>query len=450
MVMLTTVPKLANAAALLALAGSLAACGSSAGGALSSSAQSSAASGSSAPASGTTSSSSPSSMAGRNADWAVPGYAVGEIPPVPGIVLPDLSLLSASQGAFDMDVARDSIGDVPGITVAPARCDGTGVVTSAGTVLYGDGSGVGATDDGGTVVNYGDGSGVVSTDDATITNYGDGSGTYSGANGIVITNYGDGSGTYSSDDLVVTTYGDGSGTSSDRRTGEVLTLYGDGSGVWSAGPDAAAGPAAAPGPAPTPGVTAVPAPSGDGATTITNYGDGSGVYSDARLAIVNYGEGEALVTGPAGVRTVQADPLPPAPRVGTFPPIDAIAPVESCGTTITLKDGVLFDFGEATVRPDAAAILTGLAGVLQELDVPEAHVYGHTDSISDEDFNQKLSEARAAAVVEALQTRGVTARLDAEGFGETRPVAPNENSDGSDNPAGRSLNRRVEIFIPAF
>lgn len=415
MVMLTTVPKLANAAALLALAGSLAACGSSAGGAPSSSAQSSAASGSLAPASGTTPSSSPSSMAGRNADWAVPGYAVGEIPPVPGIVLPDLSLLSASQGAFDMDVARDSIGDVPGITVAPARCDGTGVVTSAGTVLYGDGSGVGTTDDGGAVVNYGDGSGVVSTDDATITNY-----------------------------------GDGSGTSSDRRTGEVLTLYGDGSGVWSAGPDAAAGPAAAPGPAPTPGVTAVPAPSGDGATTITNYGDGSGVYSDARLTIVNYGEGEALVTGPAGVRTVQADPLPPAPRVGTFPPIDAIAPVESCGTTITLKDGVLFDFGEATVRPDAAAILTGLAGVLQELDVPEAHVYGHTDSISDEDFNQKLSEARAAAVVEALQTRGVTARLDAEGFGETRPVAPNENSDGSDNPAGRSLNRRVEIFIPAF
>ena len=45
---------------------------------------------------------------------------------------------------------------------------------------------------------------------------------------------------------------------------------------------------------------------------------------------------------------------------------------------------------------------------------------------------------------------GVSAMLDATGYGESKPVAPNENADGSDNPAGRALNRRVEIFIPAF
>ena len=61
-----------------------------------------------------------------------------------------------------------------------------------------------------------------------------------------------------------------------------------------------------------------------------------------------------------------------------------------------------------------------------------------------------LSEQRAQAVVEALKANGVSTSLDATGFGETRPVAPNENSDGSDNPAGRQLNRRVEIFIPVF
>jgi len=45
---------------------------------------------------------------------------------------------------------------------------------------------------------------------------------------------------------------------------------------------------------------------------------------------------------------------------------------------------------------------------------------------------------------------GVRPPRDAPGSGESKPVAPNENADGSDNPSGRALNRRVEIFIPAF
>ena len=49
-----------------------------------------------------------------------------------------------------------------------------------------------------------------------------------------------------------------------------------------------------------------------------------------------------------------------------------------------------------------------------------------------------------------LKKDGVTTTMNATGYGESKPVAPNENADGSDNPAGRALNRRVEIFIPAF
>ncbi|RAX22738.1 MULTISPECIES: OmpA family protein [unclassified Actinomyces] len=60
------------------------------------------------------------------------------------------------------------------------------------------------------------------------------------------------------------------------------------------------------------------------------------------------------------------------------------------------------------------------------------------------------AEQRAQAVLDALEQDGVAALLEAEGFGETRPVAPNENEDGLDNPAGRQLNRRVEIYVPAF
>lgn len=71
---------------------------------------------------------------------------------------------------------------------------------------------------------------------------------------------------------------------------------------------------------------------------------------------------------------------------------------------------------------------------------------GHTDSIASASYNMQLSEQRAAAVGEAIYIRGVRATITATGYGETRPVAPNQVK-GVDNPAGRQLNRRVEIFV---
>ena len=181
--------------------------------------------------------------------------------------------------------------------------------------------------------------------------------------------------------------------------------------------------------------------------SIVNYGDGGGTYSDSTgLTIVNYGDGTAIVNG----TEIQADRVPPTGKVGSFPAVDSLKPVESCGTLITLEDGVLFDFGKSDIRPDAAQTLSKLASVLNDAKVPAAHIYGHTDSVSDEAFNQKLSEDRANAVSNQLKQNGVSATLDATGYGESKPVAPNENPDGTDNPAGRALNRRVEIFIPAF
>ena len=70
--------------------------------------------------------------------------------------------------------------------------------------------------------------------------------------------------------------------------------------------------------------------------------------------------------------------------------------------------------------------------------------------MADDAYNQTLSEQRAKAVTEALTSNGVTASIESVGYGETGPVAPNENPDGSDNPGGRRLNRRVEVFVPAF
>lgn len=74
-------------------------------------------------------------------------------------------------------------------------------------------------------------------------------------------------------------------------------------------------------------------------------------------------------------------------------------------------------------------------------------VTGYTDNIGTADYNQNLSEQRAQAVVDALQpqTSNSPVTYEAVGDGEADPVAPNQNRDGTDNPAGRQQNRRVTV-----
>ncbi|PHP53073.1 OmpA family protein [Actinomyces ruminis] len=351
---------------------------------------------------------------------AVPGYQVGEIPPVPLFALPDLGLLTASTGSLTPDLTTD-LTSRPGITVTAARCDEAGILNGGLTVVGADGSVV-TSDGDSSVVNDGEGAAVYDDGNVSIVNNGDGSGTYDDGTTSIVVN-GDGSGTYTDATLSVVVGGDGAGTYENSATGESIVIGGDGTGVYSTQ-----------------------------TVSITNDGDGSGTYSDAEtgLSIINDGAGSATVSLEDRSVVVDAEPLTPVGSLGSFPSIDAAQPVESCGTVITLEDGILFDFGSAEIRAEAADTLQELAELLNEAEVPTAYVYGHTDSISDEDFNQTLSEQRAQAVLDTLVADGVTAQLQAEGFGETRPVAPNENEDGSDNPAGRQLNRRVEIYVPAF
>ncbi len=199
-----------------------------------------------------------------------------------------------------------------------------------------------------------------------------------------------------------------------------------------------------------PGVTVSPARCDAGGKVVSGagsamlYGDGSGNYAAPGLSIQNYGDGTAKVNG----TTVKAAKLPAVARLGSFPPIAALAPVASCGTTITFQDGVLFDFDRADIRADAEKTIAAVAQVLIAQKVANAEISGHTDAIGDEADNQDLSERRARSVVAALQHAGAKTAMDPVGYGETRPVAPNE-IDGQDDPAGRQLNRRVEIFIPA-
>jgi outer membrane protein OmpA-like peptidoglycan-associated protein len=102
--------------------------------------------------------------------------------------------------------------------------------------------------------------------------------------------------------------------------------------------------------------------------------------------------------------------------------------------------GIHFDFGKATIRPDAAALLDQIALSLRTNRLWTLKIVGHTDSIGDPAFNQSLSRNRAEAIKAALVKRGVAeARLAADGAGQTQPKDTNETLEG------RAVNRRVEL-----
>ena len=104
------------------------------------------------------------------------------------------------------------------------------------------------------------------------------------------------------------------------------------------------------------------------------------------------------------------------------------------------REPILFDTGSANIRQPGLATIDRIVVFLANCDEFAFEVGGHTDDVADEAFNLSLSQARASAVVSALNQRGVPFDvLSAKGFGEGQPIAEN----GTEN--GRQLNRRVEF-----
>ncbi len=113
------------------------------------------------------------------------------------------------------------------------------------------------------------------------------------------------------------------------------------------------------------------------------------------------------------------------------------------GIEVTFDSGLLFDFDSSTIKGDARANLNQLATSLANYDDSELMIIGHTDSKGTAEYNQQLSQDRAAAAQGYLASRGVNRTIRTLGRGESEPVASN------DTEAGRSQNRRVEVAIYA-
>jgi outer membrane protein OmpA-like peptidoglycan-associated protein len=111
------------------------------------------------------------------------------------------------------------------------------------------------------------------------------------------------------------------------------------------------------------------------------------------------------------------------------------------GLIVSMSD-VLFDTGRYSLKPGAREKLAKVAGILIAYPGLNIAVGGYTDNVGGDQMNQKLSENRAGAVRDYLVAQGVvTTSISATGFGNTSPVASNDNS------SGRQENRRVELVV---
>lgn len=109
---------------------------------------------------------------------------------------------------------------------------------------------------------------------------------------------------------------------------------------------------------------------------------------------------------------------------------------------VTFESGILFATNSSTLSAASQNSLSNFAASLVNNPDTDVQIYGHTDSSGSDAINNPLSEKRAQAVYNFLQTKGVAgSRMVSQGMGSTQPVADNTTS------AGKAQNRRVEVYI---
>jgi outer membrane protein OmpA-like peptidoglycan-associated protein len=124
--------------------------------------------------------------------------------------------------------------------------------------------------------------------------------------------------------------------------------------------------------------------------------------------------------------------------VKDVPPVDEVV----------VLDNVYYDFDKATLKTASHASLDKLVDMMNAHPDIVIELSAHTDSVGNETYNQRLSEARAQSCVAYLIKKGIDKnRLQAKGYGSTQPIAPNTREDGSDNAEGRQVNRRTEFKV---
>ena len=351
-------------------------------------------------------------------EMLVPGYALGEIPPITAPEMPDLSVKENPNAKITLDMTK-KISAVPGISVTPVKVENSNIVGGDYSMQIGQNGDGQFTDKNRSLQTDGKGAGQYTDENVTIQRNEDGSGQYTNkVTGVTLQVDAQGEGQYLDEKNKISFQigADGTGVYKDENNDTTITI-GKNNSTYT-----------------------------QGNITIENNGDGSGTYNDKDkdLLIKNDGKGKAIITLKGKTTEVEAKPLEKNekfPRLKMVPPVPS---VEANSLLITLDSGILFDVDKYDLHPEAEEVLKNLAIVLKEADIKVFEVDGHTDSDAGDKHNQVLSENRANAVKNFLTSQGITAEITIKGYGKTRPIASN------DTPEGKQKNRRVEIIIPTI
>ena len=351
-------------------------------------------------------------------EMLVPGYALGEIPPITAPEMPDLSVKENPNAKITLDMTK-KISAVPGISVTPVKVENSNIVGGDYSMQIGQNGDGQFTDKNRSVQTDGKGAGQYTDENVTIQRNEDGSGQYTNkVTGVTLQVDAQGEGQYLDEKNKISFQigADGTGVYKDENDDVTITIA-ENSSTYT-----------------------------KGNITVKNNDDGSGTYNDKDkdLLIENDGKGKAIITLKGKSTEVEAKPLEKPekfPKLKMVPPVPSI---EANSLLITLDSGILFDVDKYDVRPEAERALASLATVLKEADVKAFEIDGHTDSDASDEYNQALSEKRANAVKDFLASQGLTSEITIIGYGESRPVASN------DTPEGKQKNRRVEILIPTI
>lgn len=225
-------------------------------------------------------------------------------------------------------------------------------------------------------------------------------------------------------------------------------------------PVAVAKPAPAPAPAPAP---YVPPPT---PAVSPRFSPAPGTYEGAQSVALSCTEPDARIhyttdgSAPTAASSTYAGPIqvekaatiraicvaPGKPESSVAEGDYAIQPAKRVVVTekkLELKEMVFFDTGKTTIKPESYSLLDEVAQTMNEHpEVKRVRVEGHTDNVGSAKTNTRLSKGRAEAVRAYLEQKGVAkARLDAKGYGPSRPIAGNETAEG------REKNRRVDFVI---
>jgi outer membrane protein OmpA-like peptidoglycan-associated protein len=131
------------------------------------------------------------------------------------------------------------------------------------------------------------------------------------------------------------------------------------------------------------------------------------------------------------------------PDTAAYTEVDKVIELKKLevGKKIVLNN-IFYDFDKATLRQESISELERLVSLMKDTPALKIEISSHTDNKGTDDYNQKLSQARAQSVVDYLVSKGIArTRLVAKGYGESQPIATN------DTDPGRQMNRRTEFKV---